>query len=108
MNVPEIHMPKLAPIRWYSHTNYWMDAVIFVPEIFKHDAIQLVNSAIDAYWNDEFETYGDAIEQYLTDAGIIYAIIYHDSEDISDEYEQEWDNLVDSISAIMGKEIELV
>ena len=108
MNIPEIRVSKLVPIRWYSQTNYWMDAVIFVPENFKYGAMQLVNSAIEAYWNDEFETYGDAIEQYLTNAGIIYAIIYHDSEDISDEYEQEWDNLIDSISAIIGKEVELV
>ena len=108
MNFPEIHVSKLVPIRWFSHTNYWMDVVIFVPENFKYGAKLLVNAAIEAYWNEEFKCYGDAIEAYLDDAGIIYAIIYHDSEDMSEEYEQEWDNFIDSISAITGKEVEVI
>lgn len=89
-------------IRYFSEMNEWIDCVITVNEEDVERAKELVITAMEEWWDflgDEGLCYGDAIEDALTNAGILYNIRYHaadmDNLDIdSEEYEEEWENSI--------------
>ena len=87
----------MVNLRWFSDTNKWIDFVVSTPEVFKDEATTAVHDAMDAYWDDEFECYGDAVKCFMRDAAIPYVGIYHDADDESDEYEKKWEALLSEI-----------
>lgn len=104
MNESNIHDCPIWPIiqndgfialRYHSVTNPWIDFVIFVNKADREEASMQIKLAMGAYWDCEFETYGDALNYFLND--IPHITIFHDSEDKSPEYENIWDQLLEDI-----------
>ena len=87
-------------IRKFSDENYWIDYVVIVPKQFEERAVYLINEAYDDFWETDCEAYGDLVEEYLEKAGIPFDVIYHDpdEEDLYSEYEESWENFIDSLN----------
>lgn len=81
----------MCGFRHFSMMNPWIDFVVLVPESFKSVARTAILGAMESYWDFEYECYGDAVEDLLFQNGIPFVIFYHDSEDLSDEYEEAWE-----------------
>lgn len=92
---PDISINGMFAIRRFSEMNPWIDFIVLVDATRRYDAEPVVNKALTEYWDGEFETYGDALEYHLLN--IPHVIIYHDSDDISDAYEQMWEQMLDKI-----------
>jgi len=95
---PIIQNDGFVALRHYSETNPWIDFVIFVNKVDQEEASEQIKLAMGAYWDCEFETYGDALDYFLND--ISHITIFHDSEDESQEYENMWFQLLEDIGEI--------
>ena len=80
-------------IRYFSIVNPWIDFVVTVNESDSAKATGAIYDGIEAFCEDGDSgwCYGDYVETALTNADITYDIMYHDSEDMSDEYEEKWE-----------------
>ena len=91
----------MTAIRWYSDMNEWMDCVVFVPNNQAEIAKTLIEQAIDLYWEDEYECYGDAIEDLLSENNITYCIQFiewdHDEDCMVEWFN--WEKWIDDLSA---------
>lgn len=84
---------KIAIRRW-SETNLWIDFTVIVDDKYKSVVCGLLDKAYDAYWDYEYECYGDAVECILSENGIEYEIRYQDSDvDEDPEYEAWFEEL---------------
>jgi len=86
--------------RFFSQMNPWIDfVVLYDPSEYDRGYIcKTVEKALDAFWDGEYECYGDAVEVELMSAGIVkYMMVYHDSEDESAEYEEQWEKWIKDI-----------
>lgn len=97
MEFPTVEANGMYGFRFYSNMNPWIDFVVLVPRTIKDSAYVILRHAIEAYWNDIYECYGDAIEDKLDKREIPYVVIYHDSNNISDEYEHRWEAMVENL-----------
>ena len=97
MEFPEVKASNMYGFRFYSETNQWIDFVVLVPRKENSVAYITLRHAIEAYWNFEYECYGDAVEAELDKRKIPYVIIYHDSNDISDDYENRWNAMIEDL-----------
>lgn len=80
--------------RYASDLNDWIDFVVLVPTPSQGDESERIIKAMDAFWNREQpDTYSEYIEEAFPDS----IILYHDSEDDSEEYEKKWNETLDSI-----------
>lgn len=67
----------MVAVRWFSYTNEWIDCVVMVPDHCKEQAETAMRSACDKFWDDEYETVGDAVCCEFDKTGIPYtAILY--------------------------------
>lgn len=96
-NFPKIDMTGKTIVRQFSFVNPWIDMIVVVNEADSKKAKNVISDAMDAYWNYEFECYGDAIEAYLEEAGILHQSVYHDADDDTQEYEDAWEEYIDSL-----------
>lgn len=94
---PTINAVGKSIVRHYSITNPWIDFVVIVEPCDVNDAEIAIDAAMDEFWDGDFETYGDAVEHRLRNAGIKYEIVYHDPYDESDEYEVAWEDYLDGL-----------
>lgn len=98
-NFPIINAVGKSIVRRFSIMNPWIDFVVVVePDDVAETEITL-DTAMDEYWESDFEAYGDVVERHLGIAGIKYEIVYHDPYDESDEYEMAWETYLDSLYA---------
>lgn len=86
-------MSKKKHLRRFSIVNPWIDFVVTVDESDAWATATTVARAMQEFWAcaDDGLCYGDAVENALTDAGIAYDIMYHDADDMTDEYEKAWE-----------------
>lgn len=93
MNFPDFSTKEVVGLRFFSSINPWLDFVVFVRKSsVKKTAIEIM-AAMNTFWEGKvYETYGDALEHTITDPCLI---LYHDSEDASQEYEEKWERLLD-------------
>ena len=90
----QISCDGMYGFRHFSITNPWLDFVVLSPRSNAKIIRRLIHEAMDAYWEYEYECYGDAVEDMLVRYNIPYFIIYHDSDDESEEYEAAWEKLI--------------
>lgn len=69
-------MDGMKSIRYLSFMNEWLDFVVIVPDDFVEDACKIIKDALDQFWDDQYETYGDAVETELAFADIPFEIHY--------------------------------
>lgn len=69
-------MDGTKSIRYFSFMNEWLDFVVIVPDGFVDDACKVIKGAMDQFWDDQYETYGDAVETELALADIPFEIHY--------------------------------
>ena len=83
-------------IRKWSVMNPWIDFTVFVPADKEEEAEEAIAKAYDAYWDEEYEAYGDAVWDTLRhvvhDPVIIYISDFEDyDEEAEDSFEyEEW------------------
>lgn len=87
----------MAGFRRYSVTNPWIDFVVLVPREYALTAMTAIDEAMGAFWDEEYECYGDSVEAALIGLHIPYVIVYHDSEDTSDAYEEMWERTIGTL-----------
>lgn len=95
---PEVYTSGMVGVRWSSAENPWIDVVAVVNEKDAHAAIASMSRAKDLYWDSVYECYGDAVECELSQNGIPYMLVFHDSMDESVEYEELWDEMLSGIN----------
>ena len=95
--LPPINAAGKAVVRHFSITNPWLDFVVLVDPKDKETTESIVQKSMDEYWDSDCDAYGDLVESNLSNAGIEFSIVYHDSSDESDEYEEIWESLLDGI-----------
>ena len=104
MNFPDFRTKEVVGIRYFSSTNTWIDFVVFVHHSSVRKTAVEIMAAMNTFWEGSiYETYGDALEHTISSP---YLILYHDSEDISKEYEEKWERFIDrgyiiEVSAIL-------
>ena len=99
---PDVSMNGMGIARYYSVTNPWIDvlAIVFPKNAVR--ATEIMDNAMDAWWDDDKgQCYGDVIGDALDVAGIPHHLIFHDSDDESQEYEDAWDKYTDGLYAAM-------
>lgn len=90
--MPDIKLEDdMAFIRYCSFLNTWLDFVVITTKDNIEGATAVVDEAMNEYWNSDNDCYGDLVEQYLDDASIPATVLYHDSDDESEEYENAWE-----------------
>lgn len=92
MVFPELSLSRgVVGIRYSSFINPWIDFVVFVNKNRMHTVAQKIITGMNSYWDGEWETYMEAVENVL--AGD-YVILSHDSNDESEEYEKLWESMI--------------
>lgn len=82
-------------IRYCSDLNPWIDFVVIVDPENKEKAEKIIESSMIKFWKeDNYDPYGDIIERELASNEIACEIIYHDSDDVNDEYEEAWEKYI--------------
>lgn len=66
----------MTGIRYFSFTNLWIDYIVIVLNDDVERAKEVIQNAMDMYWDCEYECYGDAVECQLVENGIPYFIQY--------------------------------
>ena len=66
-------------------------------EGFLDDVQKIVRESMEEYWLDDDLCYGDIVENKLNHAGIPYLVFYHNADDESEEYEEEWEAFINSL-----------
>ena len=66
----------MTAIRYYSFTNPWIDFMVTVLNDDVKRATEIIQNAMDMYWDYEYECYGDAVEGQLAENKIPYFIQY--------------------------------
>ena len=79
-------------VRVCSRMNPWVDCIVFITGwMQENDGKNTINRGLDEWLSEKFDTYGDAIETNLSEAGIEYDILYgYLNEDETDTI-PEWD-----------------
>lgn len=96
-------LPDWVEIRTGSNgANPWMDAVVFVHEEQVNVAAQACLDAMEFFWSDEGEAsgmcYGDCIELFLIEAGVVFRAAYADFDIYNDDYpSEEWDDRMEAL-----------
>lgn len=88
---PSIYVGGYVGMRYAGIDNGWIDFVVLVPKGCE-DADKVIK-AMDAFWDEEYECYGDAIEEAFPND----IILFHDSDDESEEYEEKWEEMLSGI-----------
>ena len=67
-----------SAILYQSCCNHWMQAIIHLDDVGFNIvlAAQAIRSGIDRLWDDEYDCYGEAIEDALQESGIQHEIEY--------------------------------
>ena len=94
----------MKAIRYFSVTNEWIDCVAVVPEEFHDAAAEVIRKAVAMFWNDEYEAYGDAIENELALADIPFDIRYiaWDNEEDKPMDEAAWEAWIGEVQESCG------
>lgn len=90
----------MTPIRYKSDMNEWMDCIIFVPAWEAEIAISAIKKSIEEFWEGCYSTFGEAIEDGLSNALLPYVILYmpwDDVNDCPDESYMVWEKMIDEI-----------
>ena len=66
----------MTGIRYFSYMNNWIDYIVLVLDSDVERAKETIRKAMDMYWDEEFECYGDAVECMLYANKIPYCIQY--------------------------------
>lgn len=90
----------MKAIRYFSHMNEFLDFVVIVPEGFCDKAIQIVKDAVDKFWDDQYEAYGDAVENELAAADVPFEVHYMpwDDEGNCPVDEDAWENWIEELN----------
>ena len=94
MEFPTIMSRGFAGIRYKSCMNPWIDFVVVIDNGSLLKTAAEIDEAMTDYWDGKYDTYGDAIRYGVTGK---YIVICHDSEDESDEYEEEFEQMISGI-----------
>lgn len=108
MNIPEITSCGFSGTRYFSMMNPWIDFVVVSPTNFQPAIEAAIEDAFNDYWNEDFETYGDALEHYLRMGGYPFMIFYHDGEDTSAEYEKDWELFLNQLRFLLIDEMKVI
>ena len=65
----------MKAIHYFSLMNEFLDFLVIVSEKQADQAAELVRKALDMFWDDQYETYGDAVYGELSGAGIPFFMI---------------------------------
>lgn len=79
-------------VRYYSTMNAWIDFVVYAPETAIQHVTKAIRKAMNAYWEGEYDCYGDALENALKNTTAF--IVYHDADNEDDEYERAWEAML--------------
>lgn len=90
----------ISAIRYFSFMNEFLDFVVTVPDAFVEAACTIIKFALDQFWDDEYETYGDALETELAYADIPFEIHYLPWDDKGDcpVDEQAWESWIEELN----------
>ena len=88
---------NIVGLRWFSDLNEWMDCLILVQSEYQEAAIQAIRDGVERYWDDEFQCYGDSIEEALMERGVPFVINYLDEYAFTQE---SWERYVQSFEAV--------
>ena len=94
---PTVSSVGKSIVRYFSIINPWIDFIVIVNPNSARRAESTLDTAMNEYWESDFEAYGDIVEHYLRNANIQYEIVYHDPYDESDDYEKAWEAYLDSL-----------
>lgn len=105
---PDLRWPHIATVgfsgvRYFSLMNPWIDFVVLFDESqYKVDTIvDSISAAMESYWDGDEECFGDAVYCCLDVWGVQhYAILFHDTEDESGEYEDRWDHWIGNVNIV--------
>lgn len=78
--------------RYYSTMNPWIDFAVYAPKNAVPHITKRIREAMNAYWEGEFDTYGDALEHALRNTVVF--IVYHDADNEDDAYEAAWEAML--------------
>lgn len=88
----------MKAIRYFSWMNDFLNFTVIVPEKQADEAVELIKKALDMYWDDEYETYGDAVYGELNGAGIPFFMIgqpWNDKSDCPDTSVMDYEKWLD-------------
>lgn len=91
-----------SAILYQSQCNDWMQALIFINDIgfeLVH-AVTSIRMAIDDYWRDDFDCYGEAIETRLAAAGIDFEIEYCKYDPSNDNPFDIWNERIEELEKL--------
>lgn len=97
----EMKLSKMVPIRYFSFMNEWLDFVVFVPVHLVETAKKNIRDGLDMFWDDEYETFGDAVTAELEAADVPYLLVYMPwdyKNDCADSSTLDWEPWLDSIN----------
>lgn len=86
---------NVVGLRWYADMNDWMDCCVYVPREYEGRATKVIKTAINEFWDQNDQCYGDMIEDGLIDADIPFMIEYCEYDDETDEVSPEWEEHFD-------------
>lgn len=66
----------MTGLRYFSFMNPWIDYLVIVLNDDVSRATETIQKAMDMYWDEEYECYGDAVECQLMENKIPYFIQY--------------------------------
>ena len=82
-------------LRWYADMNDWMDCCVYVPREYEGRATKAIKTAINEFWDQNEQCYGDMIENNLCDADIPFMIEYCDYDPETDVPYDWWEEHFD-------------
>ena len=85
-----------SAILYQSRCNDWMQALIFVNDVGFNfvSAVTAIRKAINAYWQEEFDCYGEAIENRLAAENIDFEIEYCKYDPSNDNPFEAWEDRI--------------
>lgn len=99
LGINSISVSGMTPIRWFSVMNPDMDFVVFVPDLVKDQAFQIIKTTMAEWWISGVDGYGDAVERALEKANIPFFALYPETEENKTQCTtvEAWDNWVDKL-----------
>lgn len=86
---------SMVGLRWYSTLNDWMDCCVYVSREYEERATKAIKTAINEFWKQTDQCYGDMIEDELIDTDIPFFIEYCDYDRETDEVDPAWEDHFD-------------
>lgn len=93
------YISGMAAVRYFSMTNPWIDFVVLAPKENLNCVITDVEQAMDDFWDYEYETYGDAVDDALLNDSRVnnYIVLYGPSDEEDTDASNSWEAMLDEL-----------